>query len=77
MLPFEETLGAENVFETGYMVVSIGLLCLVKVCFPLSDFVRLTKVVRQIASPSPCQILEIETIVGLDINDATQFLPKT
>jgi carbamate kinase len=37
---------------------------------------QLTKVVRQVASPSPCQIIEIETIVGLDINDPTQFLPK-
>ena len=38
MLRFEETLGTEDVFRTSYMVESIGLLCLVKICFPISDF---------------------------------------
>ena len=25
-------------FETSHMIESIGLLCLVKICFPISDF---------------------------------------
>jgi hypothetical protein len=38
MLRFEETLGTEDVFETSHMVESIGLLCQVKICLPISDF---------------------------------------
>lgn len=38
MLQFEETLGAKDVFETSYIVVSIWLLCLVKICFSIRDF---------------------------------------
>jgi hypothetical protein len=38
MLRFEEALGAEDVFETNYIVELIGLLCLVKICFLIRDF---------------------------------------
>ena len=38
MLRLEETLGAEDVFETSSMVVSIWLLCLVKIGFSIGDF---------------------------------------
>jgi hypothetical protein len=38
MVRFEETLGTEQVFKASYMVESIGLLCLVKICFPISVF---------------------------------------
>jgi hypothetical protein len=38
MFGFEETLGAEDVLETSYMVVSIGLLCPVRICFSINDF---------------------------------------
>ena len=71
-----ETLGTEDVFETSCMVESIGLLCLVRICFPIID-ISGTYEGGELNPRPALQILEVETIVGLDIYDASQIMSKT